>query len=166
MKREKILRIRPFNMANFSGGSGYMPLFAMFGMILSFPAIFLLWAGMAIPLAKEGGTLDYQILKRRLNRIVLPICLVLLVVFVCLIAPAVYGSFAAYFPASLWAAAVPTIGMYCSLFFSAKLLAVKGKLSKGYWLLLSLIFLALIAVIGFFIYWFIFEPIGAALDRP
>ena len=150
-KRERLLRIRPLNMANFSGGYGYMPVAAIFGFFASFAATFLLWAGMALPLKKENGSLDYQILKRRLNHILLPICLVLFVPCVTFLATTLYGSILAYGLATIWAAAVLTIGMYCSIYFSAMLLNSKGKLSFIKWLLLTLLFLILLAVLGFFI---------------
>ena len=150
-KKEKLLRIRPFNMANFSGGSGYMPLFAMFGMIASFPATLFLWMGIATSLKTEDGYLDYQILKRRINRIVLPICLVLLVICVMVFVPMVLsygGNLLAYGLEILWCAAIPTIGMYCSLLLSAGLLNTRNKLTKGKWLLLTLGFSALLALLG------------------
>jgi len=150
--KEKLLRIRPFNMANFSGGSGYMPLWAMMGAIVSLPAMALLWTGMAISLRNVNGMLDYNILKKRLNSIVLPICLVLFIPCVILFSTSIYGSILVYGPAALFGALVPTIGIYCSLFFSAKLLDSKGSLSKGKWFLLTLGIMALLAISGFFIF--------------
>ena len=146
--KEKILRIRPYNMANFSGGSGYMPLFAIFGAIAFIPAALVLWTGLAISMETENGTLDYQILKRRLNRILLPICIVLFVPWAIFLGTAVYGSIFAYGLAVLWCAAVPTLGIYCSIFLSAKLLNGEGKLTKGKWLLCTLIFSVLILAAG------------------
>jgi hypothetical protein len=67
-KKKNILRLRPFNMANFSGGSGYMPLYAIYGFIITLPAVLLLWSGFALSMKKEDGKLDYKILKRRIMR--------------------------------------------------------------------------------------------------
>jgi hypothetical protein len=163
MKKEKILRIRPFNMANFSGGSGYMPLFAIFGMIISIPATLFLWTGFALSLKKKEGTLDYQILKRRLKRVLLPICLVLFVSWFIFLLTTIYGNTLFYVIATLWGAAIPTIGIYCSIFFSTKLLNNKNKLSKGKWLLLTLIFMMVLIIIGYIIF-FILTGISEQLD--
>jgi len=165
-KKDKLLRIRPFNMANFSGGSGYMPLFAMIGMIASFPGTLVLWLGMATSLKTEDGTLDYQILKRRINRIVLPICLVLFVICVIVFVPMVLsysGNLFAYGLEILWCAAVPTIGMYCTLCLSAKLLNTRNKLTKGKWLLLTLGFSALLVVLGIVVM-MLLDAVGGSLN--
>ncbi|MCL2506056.1 MAG: hypothetical protein FWE93_07505 [Alphaproteobacteria bacterium] len=138
-------------MANYSGGSGYMPLFAMFAFFASFPATLFIWTGMATSSKTEDGALDYQILKRRINRTVLPSCLVLFVICVIVFVPMVLsysGNLLAYGLEILWCAAVPTIGMYCTLFLSAKLLNTGNKLTKGKWLLLTLGFSALLVVLG------------------
>jgi len=162
-EKEKILGIRPFNMANFSGGYGYMPVYAIFGVIVSFPAAFVLWTGFAISFKNEDGALDYQILKRRLNRIVLPLCLILFIPWTIFLATTLYGSIWAYALATVWAAAIPGIGIYCSMLFSAKLLAAKEKLTKGSWLVLTLIFLAAIALLGLYIM-FLLTDLGDTLD--
>jgi len=149
-EKEKLLRVRPFNMANFSAGSYYMPLIALLGMLVSLPATALLWLGMARALKKEDGTLDYAILKRRLNRIALPVCLALFVP-VAIYLPyqiADLSEILYYLPAVLWGAAVPTVGMYCAIFLSAALLSKKGKLTSGRWLGATLGFSALLIVAG------------------
>ena len=64
-KRPQILRVRPFNMANFSGAGGYIPVMHIFGVIFILPATFILSFGLAVSLEKEDGKLDYSILKRR-----------------------------------------------------------------------------------------------------
>jgi len=60
------------------------------------------------------------------------------------------GSIWAYGLEILWGAAVPTIGMYCSLFFTAKLLNSNGHLSKAKWLLCTLAFSVLLMILGVF----------------
>lgn len=152
-KREKLLRIRPYNMANFSGGSGYMPLVAIFGAIASFPVTLIIWMGMAISLEKEDGTLDYQILKIRLNRTLLPICLVFSVIIgiflVSSFNPSAYGgSIKDYGLAILWGMAIPALVMYGSMFLSSMLLNAIGHLSKAKWFLLTLAFAALLVVLS------------------
>jgi len=154
-EKEKLLRIRPFNMANFSGGYGYMPVYAIFGVLVSLPATLILWTGFAISMKKGIGIIDFQILKRRLNRILLPICLVLFIPWAIFLATTLYGNIWAYGLATIWAAAIPTIGIYFSMFFSGKLLSTRGKLYKGKWLLFTLIFIVIIAMIGSFILFFL-----------
>ena len=147
-ERERLLRLRPFNMANFSGGSGYMPVYAILGALAFVPAVLLLWTGFAISLKTENGNLHYQILKRRLNRILLPICIVLFIPWAIYLGTAIYGNIFAYGLALLWCAGVPTLGIYCCMLFSAMLLNAKGKLSKGKWLLLTLGFAVLLLTAG------------------
>ena len=152
---KKILRIRPFNMANFSGGSGYMMFGAWGAMIIAFPATLFLWAGFAASLKKEDGKLNYQILKRRLNIIVLPICLIAFAICFYFISsflsPDIYGgTLSEYWPTVLWCSAIPAIGVYCSIALPAALLNANGNLSKGKWFSMMLVFLIIITVIGFF----------------
>ena len=166
--RERILRTRPFNMANFSGGSGYMPVFAILAMVISFPATVLIWAGMAPSLKKEDGTLDFNILKRRLNRILLPICLAACVLLVISFVPMVVsygGSFLTYGLAIIWGAAIPTIGIYCAMFFSARRLNAKGNLVRGKWGYMTAAYSVLIIAIGFLALMFLFLPLGDSLQN-
>ena len=149
--KEKILRIRPFNMANFSGGSGYMPMTAMLGAFTSLPATFLLWTGMVLPMKTKDGKLDYEILKRRLNRFALPICIVMFVLFTWANVANIYGDIWAYMPASLWAAVFPTLGIYLSMILSAKRLVSGNNLTRGKFLLSAMILMGLMAVIGWFV---------------
>ena len=154
-------------MANFSGGSGYMPLYALFAMFISFPATMLIWTGTALSLKKENGMLDYNILKRRLTRILLPICIVAFVLLVILFVPSVLsygGSFLTYGLAIIWGAAIPTMGIYCAMFFSARSLAVKGNLTQGKWGLRTAAYSALIIAIGFVALMFLFVPLGDSLQ--
>jgi len=147
-KREIILRIRPCNMANFSGGYGYMPVWAIIGTLVSIPVLLLLWTGFAFSLKKDDGTFDYPVLKRRLHHILLPICIVLFISWLILLLNTLYGSKLAYGIATLWGAAIPTIGIYCSIYFSARFLNAKGILSKKKWFQWTLIFTAILVVIG------------------
>ena len=119
--KAKLLGVRPFNMANFSSGSGYFIMSLFVSFIFTLPASLLLWGGMALPLKTKDGTLDYQILKRRLIRIALPICLVVSLILIFALD---------YF--FIW-----IIAAYCALFLSALLLNLCGSLSKGTLLFVS-----------------------------
>ena len=151
-KRKRILRIRPFNMANFSGGSGYMPLFALNEAIVFIPITVMIWTGMAAALKKEDGSLDYQRLKRRLTRILLPICAVLFALAFYLNFIGVYGNILAYFLATLWASAVPTWGIFCAIALPAKILSTRGHLYKGRWFIWSSVCAVAISLIGILVF--------------
>jgi len=140
-------------------GSGFLIIFGLMVSAASFPATLLLWAGMAFTLKKTDGKLDYQILKRRLNRIALPICLVLFVGCAILLY-LVTGDQLYYTPAILWGAALTTIGMYCSLFFSARIVNSSGSLTRGGWLGLTLLFAAAIAILCWFVFAYALIPLG------
>ena len=149
-EREQLLRIRPFNMANFSGAGGYIPMLAMYGAFLSFPATFFLWTGLAVSLKKEEGKLDYFILKRRLKRIVLPICIALSIPWIvfCINQLSFYGSDPSSVRLAIWTSTVYSIGMYLPIFCAAKVLDKSGNLTKGKWFSLTLAFAVLMVIIG------------------
>jgi len=138
-------------MANFSGGGSYLLLGYILIALCSFPATLLIWTGLAVPLKKINGALDYAVVKRRLKRILLPICLALSIpVFMMLKEaedPVTWWEHFLVFIVSL----VPTIGVYFSISFSAKRLNKKEKLTKGNWLLQTLGYAILAIIIGFFI---------------
>jgi len=80
-QRGKLLRLRPFNMANFSSGAGLISFFGFFFAVFCiFPSVVIIWAGLARPLMNENGVIDYNVLVRRLKKILLPICILAFVV--------------------------------------------------------------------------------------
>jgi len=110
MKKEnKLLRIRPFNMANFSSGAGMFTFFAMMGAVFTLPLNFFIWCGLALSMEKTDGKLDHIIFKQRANKIFLPIAIVGFCVLFLLYG--LSGGFDFLF-ASVFAAAFPTIGVY------------------------------------------------------
>ena len=150
-KRGQLLRIRPFNMANFSGAGGYIPLMAMFGACFSFPATFFLWTGLVVSLKNEDGKLNYSILKRRLNRIILPICIASSIPWIifCVNQFSFYGVSFSSIMLSIWTTTVHSVGMYFPIFCSAKYLNDRNNLTKNKWLLMTLAFAVLMVIIGF-----------------
>ena len=137
-------------MANFSGSYGFMPIYAMMAMVAALPATIMLWFGAARSAKLEDGSLDYQLLKRRLNRILFPLCTVLYLLLIIPLASGVqgYGNILAQGPAILLAAALPTIGMYGALLFSATILNKNKKLFSGRWLLWTLALMVALMFIG------------------
>ena len=149
-KREQILRIRPFNMANFSSGS-YMLFWVSLNVVYSLPAVLLLWSGLAVSLKNEDGKLNYSILKERLNKIILPICVLgsILTMLLCIIALSSYSALLEIVFA-IFASIIP-LGVYFSIHLSARLLDKSDSLTKGKWFLLTLTFSVLMLLVGLFI---------------
>ena len=156
MKQKKeLLRLRPFNMANFSSGAGHL---MMLGMIMSWmiilPLMFLVWAGFALPMKSEDGILNYQVLVRRLNRILLPICIVLFGLLFWSISGTISEA-GVLLP--LWVASFPTLGIFLAARQSAAWLhaSKRRSLTKGKWflfLLVAVVSLILIGALGTFLF--------------
>ena len=156
MKRKggKVLRIRPFNMANFSGAGGYIPVYVMTGSIVSFPATLWLWAGFAATIKDENGRLNFGVLGRRLKWVLLPICCVSIIPWIAImISQLSYygGNPASWVPAIAWAAFLHNIGVYIAIYRSAKKLNEKDLLSKGMWFRSTFMHGVMIAIVGFFV---------------
>ena len=114
---------------------------------------------MAFSLKTTDGKLDYHILKRRLKRVALPICLVLFfgcIYFLSLVTPDKLD----YAAAILWGATLSTMGIYCSLFFSAKFVNTSGSLTRGAWLGMTMLCAAAIAVFCWFVFGYVLMPLG------
>ena len=147
-ERARLLRIRPFNMANFSGAGGYIPFMAIYGAFITVPATLLLWAGLAASLKKEDGKLNYSILKRRLNIFVLPICLAATIPWIifCYEQISFYGSGVSVVLTAILVTAVHTVGMYFTIYFSAQWLEKRNDLTKKKWFLYTLLCAVLLIV--------------------
>jgi len=153
-KRAKILRLRPYNMANFSGGSYYMPLYALLEAFAFVPLLLFLcfFYGISVN-ADEEGKMDFPVLKRRLQRTLLPLCLVLSVIYVLILIQGFWETkdFLTYGVVTIWLALIFSVGLYFALYFSAQHLHNKGKLTLGRWFLRALIYGVLIIVGGIII---------------
>jgi len=108
-KKNKLLRIRPFNMANFSSGAGMFTFFAMMGAIFTLPLNFFIWCGLALSMERTDGKLDHIIFKQRANKTFLPIAIIGFCVLFLIYG--LYGGFG-FLLASVFAAAFPTLGVY------------------------------------------------------
>ena len=149
-RREKLLRLRPFNMANFSSGAGMLVIWGiLFSCMFILLPMFFLWAGFALPMKMEEGEMNYHVLVRRLNHMLLPICLV----FFCLFFWGVLGMIPendGRLLLSLWVASFPTLG----IFFAARISATRlynsetKYLTKGNWFKYLLVAALLLIVIG------------------
>ena len=83
MKKILPFKIRPFNMANFSGGSGYMMFYYAFILLVTYPLYFIV----SIPLSRLGArkneaspTVDTRKVKSMLKHIYLPVTAVISVI--------------------------------------------------------------------------------------
>lgn len=52
-EKRRILKVRPFNMANFSGGSGYLVFSLIYQAMAILPAMIIIWATSLISLKKN-----------------------------------------------------------------------------------------------------------------
>jgi len=147
--RKKILRIRPFNMANFSSGAGYMLFYAIMGAIFVIPLSFFIW-WTALSLKTGEGDIEYKVFKRTANWIFLPVMVVLSVIGLFITMPDIFSYFGTRDPAGsmqwaalIWIVSFPTIGMYFVVRIVAAVLESRGKFTNE--LLLIWVF-----VLGFF----------------
>lgn len=117
MKKGRILKIRPFNMANFSGGSGYLPVYYFLELFAMVPYYFLMVGLVAIK-NKDGQTsYDKGKLVKSLIRVVLPVMLVLAILWTAymIYIGVGYNSIKYSLPLSLLVGLMPFIVIICSL---------------------------------------------------
>ena len=156
MKRKKqLLRLRPFNMANFSSGSSMLEVVGILGLFTTLPATLMLWAGIALPMKPKEHELDYDELQGRNVGCALPICAVFFIVNVLLVYALDSGNLAfsannivVYILAIIFIAGFPTLGIYGIMHYSAKRDSEKAYLTKGGWLASLMKYAVLLAVIG------------------
>jgi len=165
-EKEKLLRIRPFNMANFSSGAGFLAFNALLGSIFVIPLTFFIWCGVASSIEKIDGKLDYTIFKRRANRVFLPIMILLFVIGLGMVNPetSLYFSRSQFnhWVAAIWMAAYPTLGMYCVVRTVAAMLNSSQGLTKMGLLVGTFIAGAFLAIIGFIVSAAIAENVGVS----
>jgi len=152
-KKGEILRIRPFNMANFSGAGGYIPIFAIFGTIATFPATLVIWTNMASSVVNGDGSLNYALLRKRLIKYtLLPVSIVSLVLWIGIVMGQISsygGNLIVAVISTVFVVAVHIGGIYVSIFYSAKLVnVISHRFTRDKWLLSTLIFAALMVVVG------------------
>ena len=172
-KREKLLRIRPFNMANFSSGAGYMSFFALMGAIFVIPLTFFIWCGLAASIKRSTGEMDYVVLKRRANRIFLPITIGLFILGLLISIPEIFSYFGrnhtpglGQWIAAIWIAAFPTVGMYGVVRIVAGILNMNDSFTVNRLLLGVFIAGFPLAIFGFFTSALLAESGGFGIGLP
>lgn len=153
MKR-RILKIRPFNMANFSGGSGYMGFTFYIELFLMVP--FHLLALLALLKKERLDTTNEQqaaLVEAQLRKSLwgFSLALGLLGSLVCV--GQLYGPLAVYWPLVLWSGMAPSFGVYGAIFAAHRLARRQMPQYRLLMVILSLLLLAVagvLAVYGFF----------------
>ena len=160
-QKERLLRLRPFNMANFSSGAGALiGLGTFLSWFFILPATLLVWAGFALPIKAEGGRLNYPVLIKRLNLILLPICVVAFFLFFFTVATPTISEVDGSLLLALWVSSFLTSGVYLVSRASAAMLHKSGveKFTKGRWflcLLLTSVLLMIIGALGTILFFFL-----------
>lgn len=113
-ERKKILKIRPFNMANFSGGSGYLVFSVIYQIFAIFPAMIVIWLCSLIKLPKHKDTelIDSRLALKRYYAVSLPICILLVIMGLTFAILGNYGTFADYWFEILFIGLTPGVGLF------------------------------------------------------
>lgn len=116
MKKEKrkILKIRPFNMANFSGGSGYLVFSIIYQAMAMLPAILIIWLVSLIKLPRIDGSeeIDRDKAVKRYNVIAIPLCILVAIIGFVLACISNYGTFMEYWIEILIIGIVPSVFLF------------------------------------------------------
>lgn len=164
-EKKKILKVRPFNMANFSGGSGYL-IFSIFFQIALLPATLIVWLLSLVKLPKDDeGKLVESEARKRFRVVATPLFVVSTIVFLIVAVYCCwgYGSLLIYGFEILFAGAVPSV---CTFFILKKLDSdvISGSLTAKGAILISLGAVVGVLVATFLISGLILEPIFNEID--
>lgn len=164
-EKKKILKVRPFNMANFSGGSGYL-IFSIFFQIALLPATLIVWLLSLVKLPKDDeGKLVESEARKRFRLVATPLFVVSTIVFLIVAVYCCwgYGSLLIYGFEILFAGAVPSV---CTFFILKKLDSdvISGSLTAKGAILISLGAVVGVLVATFLISGLILEPIFNEID--
>ncbi len=164
-EKKKILKVRPFNMANYSGGSGYL-IFSVFFQIALLPATLIVWLLSLVKLPKddEGKLVDSEA-RKRFRLVATPLFVVSTIVFLIVAVYCCwgYGSLLIYGFEILFVGAVPSV---CTFFILKKLDSdvISGSLTAKGAILISLGGVVGVLVATFLISGLILEPIFNEID--
>lgn len=161
-EKRRILKVRPFNMANFSGGSGYLVFSLIYQAMAILPAMIIIWATSLISLKKNKKKEDFDS-KRAVKKycaISIPVCIALAIVglalgYYCLDG---YGELFEYFIEWIIIGIVPSLSMFFIIKFCYK------KVADGRFSVVSMAFLSIglmIAVLAFVLLFsaYVIDPI-------
>ena len=95
--KSKILKIRPFNMANFSGGSGYLVFSLIYQAMAIIPAMIIIWFFSLIKLPKnETGEIEQAKAGKHFYYISVPVSVILIIIATVFAFVSNYGTFTEY----------------------------------------------------------------------
>lgn len=149
-KREKrrILKVRPFNMANFSGGSGYLVFSLIYQAFAILPASLIIWFLTLVKLPKnEDGSKDLYKAGKRFYAVAIPFSIVLIIIATVLAFSFNYGTFLEYWFEVIFISLVPSL---CTFFilrhFHKKVVLGESTLAS---ILISLVLIIIVLVLAF-----------------
>lgn len=157
-EKNKILKVRPFNMANFSGGSGYLVFSVLYQAVAIFPAMVLIWFASLIKLPKnDAGEIDKERAGKRFYFISIPISVILIIIATVFAFTMNYGTFFEYWFEVILVVLVPTV----STFFILKIChrAVVGGIKAIKMILVSFAGVFAVIIATFIICAFLIDPI-------
>lgn len=113
-EKRKILKVRPFNMANFSGGSGYLVFSVIYQALAIFPAMVIIWLASLIKLPKHFGydVVDTDKAAKRYYAVSIPMCIILIGIGIFLACYSNYGTFFEYGIEVLFVGITPALCMF------------------------------------------------------
>lgn len=152
-EKRRIIKVRPFNMANFSGGSGYLVFSLIYQAFALLPGALIVWFLTLIKLPKdENGNIIVNRASKRFYAVTIPITVLFIIASVIL---AIYCC-AGYGDLSVYAVEIAFIGIapaLCSFFvlrfFHSNV--VRGKISVAKAIFGSLVLILFIISVIFVI---------------
>lgn len=113
-EKRKILKVRPFNMANFSGGSGYLVFSIIYQAMAMLPAMIIIWFASLIKLPKleNSDEFDYDKAVRRYNAVSIPLCIIIVIFGIIMACISNYGTFREYWIEILFIGIAPAICLF------------------------------------------------------
>lgn len=113
-EKRKILKVRPFNMANFSGGSGYLVFSVIYQALAIFPAMVIIWLAALIKLPKDYSfdVVDTDKAAKRYYAVSIPMCIIIIGIGIFLACDFNYGTFFEYGIEVLFVGITPTVCMF------------------------------------------------------
>lgn len=155
MKRKKekmqILKVRPFNMANFSGGSGYLVFSLIYQAIAILPATLIIWFCTLFKLPKnEGGEINEQKAAKRYNAVMIPFSIIFVTasLVMAIYFTYGYGSLLTYAVEIAFVGIVPSICVFFIMRFWYRRIA-DGRASTASGILISIITIAVVFALIF-----------------
>lgn len=159
-EKRKILKVRPFNMANFSGGSGYLVFSLIYQAVAILPAMIIIWFSSLLKLPKHYGyeVIDTDKAAQRYYAVSIPICVVLIVIGIALACYSNYGTFREYWIEILFVGITPTVCLFFIMRFCHKKIVADGK-SVVSMVVLSLVLMVFVLLGVLLISGLILDPI-------